>query len=137
MGPGEEGGPSTGEERALEAERKARAAAERHADRMQRLARVAAALSRAATAKDVAEVIVREAKEAIGADSGGVWMLNEGDTLDLLVLSPELPPALLSRFASYPIDTENPLCLAVRLGEPVWIESWADFARRFPSPRRA
>lgn len=132
MGAADDGGPSPGEERALEAERRARAAAERHADRMQRLARVATALSRAATATDVAEVIVREATEAIGADSGGVWLMNEGDTLQLLVISPIVPPEIVARFASYPIDTENPLCLAVRLGEPVWIESWADFARRFP-----
>lgn len=132
MGAADEAEAATGEERALEAERRARTAAERHADRMQRLARVATALSRAATAKDVAEVIVREAKEAIGADSGGVWLLNETDALQLLVISPDLPPEIRARFSTYPIDTENPLCLAVRLGEPVWIESWADFARRFP-----
>jgi signal transduction histidine kinase len=123
---------ASGEERALEAERRARSSAERHADRMQRLARVAAALSRALTAKDVAEVIVREAKEAIGADSGGVWMMDEADSLRLLVLAPDVPPPIRERLARYPIDTENPLCLAVRLGEPVWIESWADFGRRFP-----
>jgi len=126
-------GPSaaSSEQRALEAERRARAAAERHADRMQRLARVATALSRAATGKDVAEVIVQEATEAIGADSGGVWML-EDDTLRLLALLPDPPGALRERFASFPVDSENPLCLAVRLGEPVWIESWSDFAQRFP-----
>jgi K+-sensing histidine kinase KdpD len=123
--------PST-EERALDAERRARAAAERHADRMQRLARVAAALSRAATAREMAEVIVREAKEAIGADSGGAWLVDEADTLRLLTLVPTPPGGLRERFLSFPIDTENPLCLAVRLGEPVWIESWADFAQRFP-----
>jgi signal transduction histidine kinase len=125
---------ASSEERALEAERRARAAAERHADRMQRLARVASALSRAVTAKDVAEVIVQEAKEAIGADSGGVWLVEDADpdTLRLLALVPTLPAGLRERFLSFPIDTENPLCLAVRLGEPVWLESWADFAQRFP-----
>ena len=122
---------ASSEERALAAERRGREAAERHADRMQRLARVAAALSRAATARDVAAVIVREAKEAIGADSGGVWMLDDTDTLHLLALLPD-PPGLRERFATFPIDAENPLCLAVRLGEPVWIESWSDFGQRFP-----
>src|SRR5688572_25403874 len=132
MAGAEEGEASSGEQRALEAERRARTAAERHADRMQRLARVATALSRAVTAKDVAEVIVKEAKEAIGADSGGVWLLNEADALQMLVMAPSLPPEIAARFSTYPIDTENPLCLAVRLGEPVWIETWADFGRRFP-----
>ena len=132
MAVADQGGAPSSEDRALEAERLAREAAERHADRMQRLARVAAALSRAVTAKDVAEVIVKEAKEAIGADSGGVWLMEDADTLRMLIMSPHVPPAILERFARYPIDTENPLCLAVRLGEPVWIESWSDFARRFP-----
>jgi signal transduction histidine kinase len=132
MAVADQAGAPSSEDRALEAERRAREAAERHADRMQRLARVAAALSRAATARDVAAVIVKEAKEAIGADSGGVWLLEDADTLRLLVLSPELPAPILERFARYPIDTENPLCLSVRLGEPIWIESWTDFARRFP-----
>jgi signal transduction histidine kinase len=127
---GPDGGAS--DERALDAERRARTAAERHADRMQRLARVAAALSRAVTAKDVAEVIVQEAKEAIGADSGGVWMLDHTDNLRLLALVPTPPDGLRERFATFPIDDENPLSLAVRLGEPVWIESWSDFAERFP-----
>jgi signal transduction histidine kinase len=122
---------ASSEERALEAERRARAAAERHADRMQRLARVATALSRAVTAKDVAEVIVQEAKEAIGADSGGVWLL-EDDTLHLLALLPTPPGGLRDRFMTFPIGSENPLSVAVRLREPVWIESWADFAQRFP-----
>src|SRR5205814_6460544 len=99
---------------------------------VQRLARVSAALSRAATGKDVAEVIVEEAKEAIGADSGGVWLVDETDSLRLLAMLPDPPGGLRERFLSFPIDDENPLCLAVRLGEPVWIESWSDFAQRFP-----
>jgi signal transduction histidine kinase len=127
----EEPETASSEERALEVERRARAAAERHADRMHRLARVAAALSRAVTAKDVAEVTVQEAKEAIGADSGGVWVL-DGDTLRLLALVPTPPGGLREQFLSFRLDSANPLCLAVRLGEPVFIESWADFAERFP-----
>jgi signal transduction histidine kinase len=132
MTAGERSDGASSDERALDAERRARGAAERHADRMQRLARVAAALSRAATAKDVAEVIVQEAKEAIGADSGGVWLLDETDNLRLLALVPNRPDGLRERFLSFSVDSENPLCLAVRLGEPVWIESWNDYAQRFP-----
>ena len=132
MTAGERSDGASSDERALDAERRARGAAERHADRMQRLARVAAALSRAATAKDVAEVIVQEAKEAIGADSGGVWLLDETDNLRLLALVPNRADGLRERFLSFSVDSENPLCLAVRLGEPVWIESWNDYAQRFP-----
>ena len=122
------------EERTLAVERRARAAAELHADRMQRLARVATALSFAATVKQVAEVIVKEAKAAIGADFGGVWMLDEGGTsLRLLTSAPELPPGSAETYASYPLTTDNPLCTAVRQGEPLWIESWDDYTQRFPA----
>jgi K+-sensing histidine kinase KdpD len=117
----------------LAGERDARAAAERHADRMERLMRVAVAISSAATAREVAAAVVEEAQAAIGADSGGVWLLDTTRSrLDLLVL-PGMPPGLKDRIGSFALDAENPLCLAVRTGEPVWIESWDDYARRFPS----
>jgi signal transduction histidine kinase len=131
MTPAEKPG-TLSEERALEAERRARVAAELHADRMQRLARVAASLSFAATRKEVAEVIVREAKAAIGADFGGVWMLGEDDHLGLLAAAPAIPAGSAETYTTYPLDADNPLCLSVRLGEPVWIETWDEYTRRFP-----
>jgi signal transduction histidine kinase len=133
MGAGELSGPASTEARALEAERRARAAAERHADRMQRLARVAAALSSAATAQEVAAVIAQEARDAIGARSGAVWLLDEAKTHLQLLAAPGLPAGMLDRIINYPIDADNPLCAAARQGEPVWIESWEEFARRFPA----
>jgi signal transduction histidine kinase len=136
MGAVDHQGGLSSEERALEAERSARAAAERNADRMQRLARVAAALSSAATGKQIAEAIVQEAKAAIGADWGGVWLLDEGHTSINMLVAPGVPPSMKERVLRYPLDAENPLCLAVRLGEAVWIESWEDYARRFPASEK-
>jgi signal transduction histidine kinase len=121
------------EEDGLAAEQRARAVAERNADRMQRLARVATALSSAATAGDVASVIVEETQAAVGADSGGVWMLDpSGLRLDMLA-SRGMPPGMQATLAHYPLETENPLCLAVRTGKAIWIESWEEFTQRFPS----
>jgi signal transduction histidine kinase len=117
----------------LAVERDARAAAERHADRMERLMRVAVAISSAATAREVAAVVLEEARAAIGADMGGVWLVDSTGTKLDMFLVPGMPPGMVERVASYPLDVENPLCLAVRTGEPVWIESWEDYARRFPS----
>jgi signal transduction histidine kinase len=117
----------------LESERLARAAAEKHADRMQRLARVAAALSSAVTALQVAEVIVDEAKPVLGADTGGLWLLDVTRTRLVMVAARGVPAVMLDRISSYPLEAENPLCLAVREGQPAWIESWEDYARRFPA----
>jgi signal transduction histidine kinase len=123
-----------GTEEMLESERRARAAAERNADRLARLARVATGLSSAATERAVAEVIVAEAMAAMGADSGGIWMIDpSGTRLELLLISPTPPADMKQRISSYGIETENPLCHAVRTQEGVWVESWQEFARRFPA----
>jgi signal transduction histidine kinase len=117
----------------LESERAARLLAEGSAERMRRLARVATALSSAITARQVATVIVEEAKAAIGARAAGVWLLDE-DKRQLDILAAEgMPPELQKHVACYPIDAPNPLCRAVQLGLPVWIDSWESFARNFPT----
>ena len=117
----------------FESERQAREAAERYADRMRRLVRVATALSSALVARDVADVIVEEGKAAIGARTGAVWVMDPGKTKLEMLAAPGVPAALKDRIVSYPIATDNPLCQAVRTGEAVWIESWAEFAQRFPA----
>jgi signal transduction histidine kinase len=117
----------------LESERSARLMAERNADRMRLLARVATALSSAVTARQVAMVIVEEAKAAIGARAAGVWLL-DGHKRQLDLLATEgMSPDLQKYVSSYPLDAPNPLCRAVQVGLPVWIDSWESFARNFPT----
>lgn len=117
---------------ALLSERNARLAAERNAEHMRLLARVATALSSALTAREVATVIVEEAAGVIGAGSAGVWLLDEQRRqLDVLATI-GVPEALQKHVASYAVDTPNPLCAAVHRGVTVWIDSWESFARTFP-----
>jgi signal transduction histidine kinase len=111
----------------------ARAAAARNADRMRRLVRVTAALTSASTAHAVAELITHEAHEALGADSTGVWLFDERKTKLEFLAGRSMLPAMQPHVASFPITSENPLCAAARLGEPVWMERWEDFAARFPA----
>jgi signal transduction histidine kinase len=111
----------------------ARAAAERNAERMRRLVRMTAALTTASTGASVAQMITQEALEAVGADSTGVYLFDERKTrLDLLA-SRGMAPGMLAQLSSFPIGTDNPLCVAVRLNEGVWLERWEDFMRRFPA----
>jgi signal transduction histidine kinase len=119
-------------EDAVAAERRAREAAERHADRMRRLAEVATALSSALTARDVARVVVDQTSAEIEADFGGVWLLDDGHARLELVAERGMLPSMRAGVASYALSTANPLCVAVQTAEPVWLESWEDYARRFP-----
>ena len=113
-------------------ERRAREAAERHADRMRRLAEVATALSSALTALDVARVVVEETAAEIEADFGGVWLLDSDHARLELVAERGMLPSMRGQIASFALATANPLCVAVQTAEPVWLESWEEYARRFP-----
>ncbi len=113
-------------------ERRAREAAERYADRMRRLADVATALSSALTALDVARVVVEEAAAEIEADFGGVWLLDSDHARLELVAERGMLPSMRGQITSFALATANPLCVAVQTAEPVWLESWDEYARRFP-----
>jgi signal transduction histidine kinase len=103
------------------------------ADRMRRLGRIAAALSSAPTAHDVCRLIVGEAHEALGADWSGVWLLDgKGRQLEIVAWRGG-PGEVPQNTKTYPITEENPLCLAVRSNESMWLETWQDFAQRFPA----
>ena len=89
--------PVRAPEDAVAAERRAREAAERHADRMRRLAEVATALSSALTARDVARVVVDQTSAEIEADTGGVWLLDNGHARLELVAERGMPPSMRAR----------------------------------------
>jgi signal transduction histidine kinase len=105
---------------------------ERHADSLRRLTRVASALSSAPSADAIAQLVIEEAHAAVGADWTGVWLLNDKKTELGVVASLGGPKALQAPCSTYPLDAENPLCLAVRKNEAIWIETWRDYAHRFP-----
>jgi signal transduction histidine kinase len=101
-------------------------------DRMRRLGRIAGALSSAPTARDVCTLIVDEAHAALGADWSGVWLL-DGKGKQLELIASQGGPDQPRETKTYPLTAENPLCLAVRSNESMWLETWQDFAQRFPT----
>jgi signal transduction histidine kinase len=114
-------------------ERRLQKAVDDSGDRMRRLGRVAGALSSAPTARDVCTLIVDEAHEAVGADWSGVWLLDpKGRQLEIIA-SRGGPSDVPQNHKTYPLTAENPLCLAVRSNESMWLETWQDFAQRFPA----
>jgi len=96
-----------------------------------RVEQVAAALAGAITPEDVATVILDQAVPALGASAGAMYLVNgDGSALDLVRQSgygrdwPE-------RWRHIPIDAVLALPQSVRSGQPVFVESEADWLSRF------
>lgn len=107
-------------------------AAQRIGQRAARLQRVTAALARARTPEDVAEVVVSEGVAALGAYGGAlITIAEDGAHLSVpgVVGYQERIVGLLGEES---IHEQLPAATAVRTGEAIWIESQAERDGRFP-----
>ena len=111
--------------RLFELERAARADAEAVAERLARLQRVTASLSRELSAEAVAEALIAELVEDVEGEPTSylVWIV-DGDRLRLLRGSPASPRALA--FTDMSLDAPLPGPEVVRTGRPLWLESRDD-----------
>ncbi len=113
---------------ALAQARRAREEAERTA----LLQSVTAALSRAMTVEQVADVVLSRMKDFVQASSAITSLLSK-DGRDLLLVSCiGTPPAGVERLRVLPLDAPLPLAAAVRTGAPIWLESREDITSTFP-----
>lgn len=113
------------------AEREARQAAELAGERVARLQIVTAALSEAVTPGQAAEVVVGQGVASLGAAAGAV-VTTHGDELAIL-RAVGYSPDTLARWQRFPLSAPVPLAETVRSGSPIWLESHAELAQRFPS----
>jgi GAF domain-containing protein/anti-sigma regulatory factor (Ser/Thr protein kinase) len=91
------------------------------AERVRRLQEVTAALSQAATPREVSATSLELAAAAVGAHGGVVAVLApEGDALEL-VWSLGYSEEELAGWRRIPLDAEVPVAQAVRRVEPVWV----------------
>ncbi|MCY1017693.1 GAF domain-containing protein [Pyxidicoccus sp. MSG2] len=119
--------------RAYAAERRARQAAEVAAGRLARLQRVTAELSQVLTAPRVAEVVVDQGVEAVGARGGGFWLVEPGDgQARLLRCTGEDSRMLTGVFGVVPLEHASPITESIRDARPVWLETPDALALRFP-----
>jgi PAS domain S-box-containing protein len=114
----------------------ARREAEAHlaatATALERLQRVTARLSRAATVGQVCETLVTVGRQVLDADAGLVVLLGEsGDALSVRRVF-QYGPHLLEHWRTIPLSTRVPVVDAVTSRTPVWIASRADGAARYP-----
>ena len=120
-----------GREAAEEAERRVRASE----DRLRRLQGVTAALSEAATPRDVASVVLNQSLQALEAAAGAIYVLSpDGKTLSLLDQSGH-PSEPLDKFETIALDFHSPLTDAARERKPRFFESYEACAVLYPQLR--
>jgi len=117
----------------LEAERRARSAAERMAVRLARLQAVTARLTAAADADEVAGVVTDHGSAGLGAASGALMLLVEDGTEFEMVRQTGYAARIEETFKRFPADAPLPACDAVRTRSMVLLGDRAERDRRYPS----
>ncbi len=110
----------------------ARHTAEIAADRTARLQTVTAALAESLTPLQVAEVIVEQSMAVLEATSALVVLVSEDGTELEIVKAVGYYTDLVESWGRFSINTDAPLAEAIRTREPIWIETLADRASRYP-----
>ncbi len=118
--------------RLFEGERAMGAAVEHARAREERLRRVTAALSRAVTAEEVADVIVDDCMAALGA-LAGVVAVQDGTTARVAAAR-GYPGEVLRVGSTIALEARLPLPWVLRTGQPRWLETRDDWLRDFDAP---
>lgn len=107
------------------------ATAQAASERTARLYELSTALARAATHESVAAAVLEQGIAALGASGGGVLLATQADHL---VVSGTVgyDEELVERLRSESPDDELPAAVALRTGDPVWIETRQERDTRFP-----
>jgi GAF domain-containing protein/anti-sigma regulatory factor (Ser/Thr protein kinase) len=130
MAVGDEPDPPVTFERRLLDELRVVAAARRASDQAARLQAVTAALAAATDATAVGQVVLSEAVAALGASGGGLLVL-AGGHVDVTA-SVGYDATTVERLRNETPDEPLPAVVALRTGEPVWIESRQERDTHFP-----
>ncbi|HWH31500.1 MAG TPA: GAF domain-containing protein, partial [Egibacteraceae bacterium] len=128
---GHEPAPAETFEERLLREIDAFAAAERTAERFARLHSLSAALASAGTPEAVTEAVLREGVAALGATGGAVLVASPAGEL-AVPTAVGYGEQVMARLRAESPDAELPAAVALRTGEPVWLESREARDARFP-----
>ncbi len=118
---------------AVAAQRRAEAAANRTA----RLQAITSALAESVTADQVADVVLAQGVEVVGASAAVLGLLSpDGATLDL-VRATGFSADRLAPFEHLALERDTPLSEAIRTGEPCWLPTRQSYNTRFPEAAAA
>ena len=115
------------------AEQRSHAVMQIVADRLDRLHRVAAALSRAVTVADALNAILGEGMAASGAAAGIVGLVSEDEETVDIAASRGFPERVIQPWRTFPVSRRLPLADVIRSGQAVFCESEADQDARWPA----
>lgn len=105
-------------------------ASQRAADRAARLQGVTSSLAGALAAEEVAAIVVSKGAEVLEAAGGALLLLNEQQMAVAGTVG--YGDVLVQFLESEPLDAHLPAAVAVRTGQPVWLESREDRDKQFP-----
>jgi signal transduction histidine kinase len=101
---------------------RARHEAERARERAERLQALTAALARARTLEEVADVVVADMVVALGARTGALAARAPGEDALLLLRTVGFPAPVEAGVRRQPLDMRSPLVECYRTQAPLWIE---------------
>jgi signal transduction histidine kinase/transcriptional regulator with GAF, ATPase, and Fis domain len=103
------------------------------ADRARRLQRVAELLAEAVTPQEVLDAVLTEGVRAAEARAGAIGVLSlDGQDVELLAQR-GYDDAIMTGWASFPVDADLPMSQVIRTGEPLFISSLQERNRVFPA----
>lgn len=105
-------------------------------DRLTRLARVGAELGVAEDVETVTKVVISQAADAVGATVASLSLVVDGATLALAGLRGG-PEGAAQRWATFPIEGDNPASHVARTGELLVLAGRDTIRDRFPDLERA
>jgi PAS domain S-box-containing protein len=103
------------------------------ADRARRLQRVAERLAEAVTPEEVLDAVLSEGVRAAEARAGAIGVLSADGTSVELLAQQGYDPAVMTGWASFPLDADLPMSQVVRTGAALFIPSLRERNELFPA----
>jgi PAS domain S-box-containing protein len=116
----------------LESEQQARETAERSITALARLQDLTSGLSGATTVDEIAQLILERGMAALGAVSGYFATLDEARQTLVLRAQIGYPAKMIDEYRFVDLNSQLPAPAVLRTGEPMFVESPEDGARRYP-----
>ena len=116
-----------------QAERAARASAERAALRATRLQEVSLALGAAITEAEVGAVALDAIVAALAPSGAALVLRDEGAETVSIRQARGFDAEIVERFRTLPLAADLPVCLAIRTGQAVFLESRAERSAAYPA----
>ena len=105
---------------------------EAFARRASMLQRVTAALTRAVTVQEVADVVTAHSHELFGSTAALLFLFSERCSMLELFSFAGVDAGRVDPYRRVPVDADEPLSQAVRAGEPVWLGNRDELLAAFP-----